>query len=1036
LIPYFSDDEYGEVLRICSIFLLAYLLPYSTGMDYYLTQNMSTFNTEKLAVDDYIIQMPLEERLEKSVIHSLSSNQYGNDEFTTIMDQDCAVAFGDLLDRISSLLQRRPLHSHQIDILHLFAMMIYPYHAHTYTSKSFEIFPINNSPAREKAIRLMENSLGLQFQIHYGHRRQIVQMVHRYIMIPKGIPDYTPLYAGALPHLFASLRQFCCNSCEDHLDSLEALNAIVALAVQCRWRNDEGQDDFSFLQSEFDWIVHRMMEERPDNPCPENCMEMSNNFEANMDDRQTAIPRSCHYFTYGRTLSNLFIRINRTRQDINFIFILNVAQTLAELIEWQVDSWTVYPDDDGHINNIVTVVPRKKYSPCLLVSLLHAAKHVFCCLTAKNMSDIDVNNDDDPFALMITSSLTLLRHSHYNIVSAAAELLVKAFDVKTYNKIDQFASILCNSFTGPFTKLSKIGPFMRSLIGVASSKSCHVAAFLCKYLLICVDQLNMNNVTEEGKQIHCSLTLDEASVWLYITISNCPMVASKHLPKLLTLVEDTVLPLKNRLQLAKTLLCNRLNHYFLNDCDKIVCSSVKKVLTSDCNDSWVKYMMGCHAIVAGNFGLASDIFRSVLDKCSAIDSTQYLWISILERVSSAEMLLCDGTLTETKCTPRGNMGIPGASTALYSAVSYMETLSTMCTTWESGGIFQLRFLLLRLDFLDLITIIRHLLRESQLTGKSPAVGTRSCWHLQNVVKGFDYLARRYRDLYRQYAMCFRNNQSIISLGILQSLSSFMATAIRVCYSEMFLPSKSNFSHFEVDSDVNHPLVAMMRRLYELVIRPMTVMNMADQRLRATAILETIEGVMLVPSPIPIDFLSPRPSSIPDLSISADTNPVFKSFDESLSIIETAPLIGFSFYVFGRLSVDFLQRSKVPAWTIIVWFRMAYSSPLVVEDEEYNDVTGTENISNDDELSLNDSKANDVQNPDLSSISPTASPISDNGFFFFEVECPPVNEEGYYTLCTKLGIRDVRGNDWEIPSWSPNSFISRVRVSRSRSVLQT
>jgi hypothetical protein len=64
LSPYLSDDDHGEALRLCAVLLLAYLLQYSTGMDYYFAQNISADERwlDTFSIEAYIIQMPLEER--------------------------------------------------------------------------------------------------------------------------------------------------------------------------------------------------------------------------------------------------------------------------------------------------------------------------------------------------------------------------------------------------------------------------------------------------------------------------------------------------------------------------------------------------------------------------------------------------------------------------------------------------------------------------------------------------------------------------------------------------------------------------------------------------------------------------------------------------------------------------------------------------------------------------------------------------------------------------------------------------------------
>jgi hypothetical protein len=259
------------------------------------------------------------------------------------------------------------------------------------------------------------------------------------------------------------------------------------------------------------------------------------------------------------------------------------------------------------------------------------------------------------------------------------------------------------------------------------------------------------------------------------------------------------------------------------------------------------------------------------------------------------------------------------------------------------------------------------------------------------------------------------------LALLQSLSSFMACSAKACFSDLFASGKATplkISHYKVDDNVSHPMAVLIRRLDELVVQPMNDSDAIDPRIRAAALLELIDGVILIPFPMPRDFFVPQLLYLPDLLISADPTPVFAVYDESLSIIEAAPSIGFSFVASGRVSSEWLKMSRVPTWTILLWFQLKI---LDEEDANYH-------------MSTADPELKDVRVPDVSSLSPAASSISVNGHFFFTVECPPLMDEGHYLLCTKLGFRDARGNEYEIPSRGPNSHGTTVRVSRSRSLV--
>ena len=1029
LVPYLSDDDHGEVLRLCSVYLLAYLLPYSTGMDYYLAQNLALKEHEldTFSIDDYIIHMSLEERINNAAKYCPSIGRCGDDEFT-LTDQDTEIAFGDLLDQFVSFLDQRPVHTHQVDLIHLFAMMIHPCHAQNFISKT--IYPIKSvrSSAWAKAVRLMECSTSSNFQIHYGHRRQVVQIISQCLIIREGVNDYVPLYTGALPHLLASLHQFYSHTGEGLADSNDALRGIVALVVQSRHRSSKDQDDCCIIQSKYDWLIDLMMEERVDCPCAGPCRTDRSAPERHNNGA------FCSYQARGEVLSDLIALTFRSKQLVNTKFLLYVTNSLAELIEWQVDYWNMKIDESCTSDTDNVDSESRTYSPCLLAALLSAARQVFYFLATENRikQTTDSMDDDDPYGVLIRCSIAMLRHPERCIVTAATKLVLQAFVMFQGKQMNEFNSILSQSITETITLKKGFSRLMQPMVAIASSRSFRAATFLFN-LISPHWQKTLEDQREDAEKSSANVfSSEEASAWLLMITMNCPLILSKSGHLLFSSVANNVLPASNSSLVAKSLLNSRFTHFFMNDHDINASCVVEKLMTSNSYDPWTKYKMGRNALVSGHFGLAQKIFRMLLNECESMDSSHYIWISFLESISGAEAIFA--TVADRTSCKGSSMGIPDASTKLYSSVSYIETLQTTCAIWRDSGLFQLRFVLLRLDFIDLATVLRHLTRERRLTGKPPSKGTRSYWHLQNVAKSFDALAFRYHELYRQFGMCFKHNQSTTSLALLQSLSSFMAVVARVSNSDVFAPNKTTemkTSYFKVNDNITHPMASLMRRLYELVVEPMIGVTAIDNRIRAAATLELIDGIFLAPLPVPRDFFIPVPSCVPDILISADPNPVFDEYDEALSIIESAPTIAFSFYVSGKIDIDYLKVSMVPVWSIVLWFQLKFASQLLLDEYDNSDITGTDANMNEDTSTLIDSGMDDVPIPDLSIISPVVSKIHSSGHFFFEVNCPPLNMEGNYRLCTKLGCRDANGNDWEIPGCFRTAL---VQISRARSIV--
>ena len=172
--------------------------------------------------------------------------------------------------------------------------------------------------------------------------------------------------------------------------------------------------------------------------------------------------------------------------------------------------------------------------------------------------------------------------------------------------------------------------------------------------------------------------------------------------------------------------------------------------------------------VTGNYQVACELYRALL-KGSHLNTQHNLWISALANVADAESSLSKDAA----------LGIPAATTSLQGALQYLNCLTPLCQSSGWTFSFQKKLLSLRIDFLDLQTSIRQLIREMRLTGSGPAKRTRSQLHFQNLMKCFDALADRYTMFYRQYGL-FICQQSRTALRTAHAVCRFMARTLRVC----------------------------------------------------------------------------------------------------------------------------------------------------------------------------------------------------------------------------------------------------------------
>jgi hypothetical protein len=217
------------------------------------------------------------------------------------------------------------------------------------------------------------------------------------------------------------------------------------------------------------------------------------------------------------------------------------------------------------------------------------------------------------------------------------------------------------------------------------------------------------------------------------------------------------------------------------------------------------------------------------------------------------------------------------------------------------------------------------------------------------------------------------------------------------------------------------MVLLIRRLDELVVQPMD--SGLDPLLRAATMLELIDGILMAPLPIPIDFLAVKPRSFATLRLSVDPDQANEYGTSSLDAIEAYPSLCFNFFATGSIPEIMLTESRLASSTVLLWYHFIYKGPLLEEDVPIDDKNEEESPPSSTPESI------EQRLPDLSSLSPVASKLLPNGRFFVNIQCPPLLDEGMYVLEMKLGARDVSGSEWEIPV-DMGSRTLPIRVSRS------
>ena len=799
----------------------------------------------------------------------------------------------------------------------------------------------------------------------------------------------------------------------------------------------------------------------------------------------------CPHKARGHLLERFLTRICQSRQYADEDFLQHALGSLTEAIEWLVECWTKSTDDNGDgggsddddddkngadddrkernekLENkdsnddstkseseqqqtstaktekenddameisesanknksplVQEIVQTTSDPPCVLASLLFAAKPLFYfLLPIVNVDDQSGEESEESCRrdMLVSCCIQLIHHWDRNIAKEASELLILAFCYGPEDMVTDYAGAVFESTkialdetlipktpsgNTESNKSTLTSISIEGMIASFAQKSENYANSMLSLLLSPGQQTKWG--VKDGQSNDSKLSIAVFRLIAAIATS-CPTAGVKHLDTLLTLINKNDNNAEAKTQLAVAALACRKACFFRqanSDSEKAIISFIS---TQRVFNGWERYLMARHALVTGNFEIAKTIYQQL--SAFSTSESSFLWLSVLEKVAEAEATL----------SSKASHGIPVATEQLRSATSFLQSLSSFNeSSADVSFVFQAKFLNLRLDFLDLLVTIRQLTREMRLTRAGPKKNTRPNVHLRASVTYFSVLATKYLSLYRQFGL-FIDQQSRTSLRTLHALCRFVASAARSTFVET-LPETSmeDFQKNAIQAltlpkgDAFHPLTILMKKLDAAVLKDMS--SLVDAKIRAAAMLEIMDGLLRAPCPFPRDFTLTK--SIPFASLKLSVDPELLEYtDEIDDEVEIFPGSSVSFCASGTIPSALLQRSKLPFYTVLLWHTITLRETYQ-EDETFSE-----------------SKANQGNKGNASSFAfinpaPTATPLSSNGSFFMTVECQPIIDEGLYIIETRLGCRDIRCGEWEVPLKEFNHSIS-VRVTRSK-----
>ena len=1004
-----TRQEHGHVSRLASILFLGFLLPHSTGNEFFLLQNLSSSTsfqkqtagaqTSEAAssnenIQDYVLNMPLEERLE-SAQHKFTANEFG--EFNSVVHEQVDSVFYSFLTRaLGPFLSGRPAHTQDVDLIHVLAMAIHPHPSDQPISQTADELEEQESSEWSAAKLLMTNPIPHNFQVNYNHRLLLVRIVSDCLILPeynkiKSLHD-APLYEGALPHLRASLYAF----------GMAALNPFDAHWAQCGLVSCAVQSGLDYVVKE-EWgrLLHRLVDDQTNYHCPCSLRQCRKRTFSLMTLDRTSF---CPHRAMGELLERFLSRFNESRNYSDAKFLQHALASLTDAIEWQVDCWTKDEADDEKGED--TDDP-----PCMMSSLLFAAKQLFYfLLPIVNADDNSGEESEESHRrdMLVSCGIQLLHHPSPLIASEASMLLFLAICYGPSDTVNDYAGAIFESTKLAVTHYLKDASMMDStpkpnkrdlpidqLISTVANKSKSYADSMLS-LLTSTEEIKPERATDKnqtGSEFVCRLigSISRAS----------PGSGEKHLEQLINIIENNGLSEQCVVQLVVAVLSSRRSQIFVTQ-NGAIDKCLGHFSMGEIKQPWARFLLARQAMVAGSFDFAKTLYWQLESNSSS--ETSFIWLSLLGKVADAEWSLAVNAAK----------GIPSATMLLGSAKQLLASLSSMSKAASTSFEFQMKVLDLRLDFLDIVTVIRQLTREMRLTGVGPKKQTRPNLHLRNAVKCLDVLATKYLSVYRQHGL-FTCQQSRTALRTLHALCRFVASATRNTFLDEIPPASIEEIHINAvkaltlpKGDAHHPLTILMGRLDSSVIQHLD--TSVEGKIRAAALLEIFEGFLKCPAPFPRAFMrtaSVEPGSL-ILSVDQDTVDLVDEDSEFENEIEIARGDSFTYFASGDLPASLLESATIPFSVAIIWQQLSFSGSRGYAGED----AANPDENHDESKKLDESKRTEPPVP--SNPAPSAASLSSTGAFFAEVSCGPLHAEGTYILTARLGCRDVRGGEWELP----------------------
>jgi len=857
--------------------------------------------------------------------------------------------------------------------------------------------------------QLANSTLPFSFQLSYSDRLQFVRLCTE-LVIPEredgdsrnGYRNDGALIGTVLHQLRSALFGFASYGAHSEKDAGVSYKALVNVAM------NEGKS--LSIQAEFHRLLHATIESKSEYLA----------------------------FALGDCLRGLVTRYNESRYYADGAFVRFALGLLGDRISDGIRMSMASDEKSGGELTVGTTIynalmnenankrqktggvlstTAKKCKPFHLVALLKVARPLFYFLLdsnagnkSKEKSGLVMEAAEHVAKSQLVKDITLLLSypSSLAVVQSASESLALALsyhgkymdDKSNVKHLYRFTRQALENASGSVETVQALRPMLIT----ASKQSRTFAASLLSYSI---------KTCSENKTMMWKIAA--------LISSARPSVVSNRLAELegCTQDSDKICPDTARNEIMTRLSCTMVSYTSASSESMQRCLSLSEGITNH----WSIFQLVRFSFTTSNFGLAHQILnqRRLPQHCSRQQS--FLWMTILLEIAQAEEML-------------GNNGASGISDSLEILNSSHSTLVSLAATVQNNPSqkdmshtgtlklgrfgFQLDFLRVRIDFLNLCMITRSLCSEIIVTGGN--VSARSNLVRHNIPKSFGMLESHYIYIYRLHGLhhC-QQTRSILRICI--AMCKFMRDFVDVMLScQTKLDTNKKRQGVVQDCcpkvDERYSMGSLLTRLRTGVLEKVEVEKSKDgSLLHAPELLNLLDTLLRCPSPFPPGFFHIMSIPCSCINLSADIGVLpKKQNDDHIPIdtkgaecVDVASGLPFKLILSGVIPEEFMRSADVEFNQIIAGKTLQYEGQLYEDD----DAEDTHSESGNGGLNL------------PMRHEPFSATLQPCGQFIMPILCEPIVREGFYRIELKLGCRDVRCTEWAMPTTTPLEIFLRV-----------